>query len=232
MSKNIVVVAIHSWNQALFKKWQAPDGFEKFLISQKEDLTFENLSCLKPIFVFFPHWSRKISREIYENFQCIVFHMTDLPFGRGGSPLQNLIVRGIYETEISAIRVVEELDAGPVYLKKPFDISEGPARQLYRDASQIIFGMITEIVNKNPKPEQQKGDVTVFKRRTSKESEIPENFFGRELYDFIRMLDAEGYPRAFILRGETKFEFFDANLNSDGTVIATVGVSAQKKEGK
>jgi len=28
--------------------------------------------------------------------------MTDLPFGRGGSPFQNLIARGIYDTKIIA----------------------------------------------------------------------------------------------------------------------------------
>ncbi len=49
------------------------------------------------------------------NFNCVVFHMTDLPFGRGGSPLQNLISRGIYKTKISAIKVVKEIDAGPIY---------------------------------------------------------------------------------------------------------------------
>ena len=32
-------------------------------------------------------------QEIHENYKCIIFHMTDLPFGRGGSPLQNLISR-------------------------------------------------------------------------------------------------------------------------------------------
>ena len=45
--------------------------------------------------------------------------MTDLPYGRGGSPLQNLIVRGHKHTMISAIKCVKELDAGPIYLKKP-----------------------------------------------------------------------------------------------------------------
>ena len=43
--------------------------------------------------------------------------MTDLPYGRGGSPLQNLIARGFLETKISAILVEKQLDAGPVYLK-------------------------------------------------------------------------------------------------------------------
>ena len=42
--------------------------------------------------------------------------MTDLPFGRGGSPLQNLIVRGYKETMLSAIKCVGEVDAGPIYI--------------------------------------------------------------------------------------------------------------------
>ena len=44
--------------------------------------------------------------------------MTDLPYGRGGSPLQNLIINGHKETMMSALRCVQELDAGPIYLKK------------------------------------------------------------------------------------------------------------------
>lgn len=44
--------------------------------------------------------------------------MTDLPYGRGGSPLQNLIVRNHYKTKISEIRVKKEIDSGPIYLKK------------------------------------------------------------------------------------------------------------------
>ena len=44
--------------------------------------------------------------------------MTDLPFGRGGSPLQNLIVRGFEETMTSAIKVTKGIDTGDIYLKE------------------------------------------------------------------------------------------------------------------
>ena len=47
--------------------------------------------------------------------------MTDLPFGRGGSPLQNLIERGIKQTKISAIKCVKELDGGDIYLKRDLE---------------------------------------------------------------------------------------------------------------
>ena len=90
------------------------------LIKSKEDFNYENLKKLKPIKIFIPHWSYIIPSNIYENFECVVFHMTDLPYGRGGSPLQNLIIRDIKKTKISALRVEKGLDTGKIYLKKSF----------------------------------------------------------------------------------------------------------------
>ena len=87
-------------------------------ISCKKDFTIENLNKLSPSYIFFPHWAYIIPKEIFSNYQCIVFHMTDLPYGRGGSPLQNLILAGKKKTKISAIDVVEEIDAGDIFLKK------------------------------------------------------------------------------------------------------------------
>ncbi len=127
--------------------------------------------------------------------------MTDLPFGRGGSPMQNLIARGIYKTKVSAIRVAEGLDTGDVYLKHPFNIKEGSAEELFGKLSKIIFKMMSDILRLEPKPIPQKGKPVIFKRRNSAESEIPADVHGRKLYDFIRMLDAPEYPAAFIKNG-------------------------------
>ncbi len=72
--------------------------------------------------------------------------MTDLPFGRGGSPLQNLIVRGHKQTKISAIKVVEAMDAGDVYLKEELDLY-GTADEIFMRASKIVFKkMIPQIL--------------------------------------------------------------------------------------
>ena len=51
--------------------------------------------------------------------------MTDLPFGRGGSPLQNLIIRGIYDTKISAIKANKEIEAGDIYCQHNLNIKNG-----------------------------------------------------------------------------------------------------------
>lgn len=118
-------------------------------ITTPQELNAEQLSVQAAEIVFFPHWSHIVPPQIHERFECVVFHMTDLPFGRGGSPLQNLIARGIGETKITALRCVAELDAGPVYLKRPLTL-QGSAQDIFRQANAIIEDMIVEILLRRP----------------------------------------------------------------------------------
>jgi methionyl-tRNA formyltransferase len=189
--------------------------------SQK-DLSRTALEQIKPSFVFFPHWSWLIPSEVYSSFDCVIFHMTDLPYGRGGSPLQNLIIRGHSETVVSALRCVKGLDAGPVYMKRPLSLS-GAAEEILSRASQVMEGMIVEIVETRPEPVAQDGEVVLFKRRTPKESDLSPLTELRRVYDHIRMLDAEGYPPAFIETDHLHIDFRQARL-TDGAVEATVRI--------
>ena len=144
--------------------------------------------------------------------------MTDVPFGRGGSPLQNLIVRQVRETKVTALQCVEELDAGAVYLKVPFTL-EGSAQEIFERLSVVIEQMIVRIVQERPQPVPQIGEVTTFKRRRPEQSDLAECHTITELYDHIRMLDAEGYPHAFLKTPLFTIEFTRAVLQ-DGTVTA------------
>jgi methionyl-tRNA formyltransferase len=217
----IVIATIRPWNLEQYACWEPPKGYVKHLVSSKDELSLDRLQEINPAYVFFPHWSWIIPREIFERFHCVVFHMTDLPFGRGGSPLQNLLVRGIYETQISAIAVEDGVDTGPVYMKRPFQISTGSAEDIFRRGSVIVYDMITGIVLNNPTPTAQTGEPVHFMRRKPNESQLPDDINGRRLYDFIRMLDAPGYPRAYIKHGDTRYEFSDAQYDEiDETVRA------------
>lgn len=195
-------------------------------IKAKPELTYENLKKIKPKYIFFPHWSYIIPKEIYENFNCIIFHMTDLPFGRGGSPLQNLIERNIYKTKISAIKCTKELDAGDIYLKKDFSIKEGSAKEIYLKAADIISEMIDEIINTNPTPIPQKGDIVEFKRRTPEMSNIENLKDINKIFDYIRMLDCDGYPRAYLENDNVRYEFFNAKME-DGKITAQVEIKVK-----
>lgn len=218
MAQHIVIATIRPWNLDRYRTWKPPAGFKKHLISSPKNLTVARLKKLNPRYIFLPHWSWFIPPEIYEQFECVVFHETDLPYGRGGSPIQNLLVRGIYKTKISALRVVKVLDAGPIYMKRPLDMSRGSAHEIFQRISKTVFLMIDEIIKKNPRPKIQRGKAVVFKRRKPEESRIPAGLSMRRLYDFIRMLDVPEYPHAFIDDGDYRIEFFNADVRNDSVV--------------
>lgn len=105
-----------------------------------------------PKYIFFLHWSWKVPLEIINNYECVCFHMTDVPYGRGGSPLQNLVVRGHRRTKLTALRMTEDFDAGPVYLKKDLTLG-GNAEEIYIRACYLSAEMIHRIVLEHPKPQ-------------------------------------------------------------------------------
>ncbi len=208
-----VIATWGEWNVQNFEKYFSDD--ERYiLIQEKHELTQELLESAKPKYVFFPHWSHIIPKSIYNNYECVVFHMTDLPYGRGGSPLQNLIVKGHKETKISAIKVVKDLDAGSIYTKYPLSL-EGTAQEIYTRASAIIFErLIPMIVNENPKPVEQIGEVVSFKRRKPEDGNLEKCENINQIYDYIRMLDAEGYPNAFLNFNDYILTFKKAHLEN------------------
>ena len=85
-------------------------------------------------------------------------------------------------------------------------------------------------MEKKPTPVPQAGKAVVFKRRTPEESEIPDDADEKKAYDWIRMLDAEGYPPAFIMKGGVKYEFRNARLTPEG-VEAEVRIVKNNKRG-
>lgn len=220
---NIIIATIKSWNIRNARNLCYKCGDNITVITEKEELNYETVKKLNPDFIFFPHWSWIIPAEVYESFNCVVFHMTDLPFGRGGSPLQNLILRGIEETQISAIKVDGGIDTGEIFLKYQLNLN-GTADEIFMRASKIIFNkMIPSILNYEYTLRKQEGEIVEFQRRKPEESVIVENLCLEELYDFIRALDGEDYPKAFITFGNFKMSFSRPTLKSN-KIIADVEI--------
>lgn len=214
MSENYVLLSEKRWHEQLFvdiaklyptKSWS--------YIHSKNNFGLEILETINPSKIFIPHWSYIIPSKIYERFECIVFHMTDLPYGRGGSPLQNLIIRSHHQTKISAIRVAAGVDTGNIYLKKDLDLS-GTAQEIFSRSSLIIKSMIQEIIDKNIEPKPQKGEVLEFTRRKPEDSNLSHLDSIDRVYDYIRMLDCEGYPPAYIETEHFRFEFTKAEKHT------------------
>ena len=223
--ENILIVSEKSWNKELVSYLQSTmPQYAFYLISQKEDFTVERIGSISPVKIFIPHWSYIIPSAIFERYECIVFHMTDLPYGRGGSPLQNLIVRGLTATKLSALRVEVGLDTGPVYLKMDLSLS-GTAEEFFVRVNKLVGKMIVEIIQNNLQPVPQEGDPVVFKRRKPEQSDMSGLEKLEEIFDYIRMLDADGYPHAYIEKGEFRYEFTRASIKADGSIVADVKIT-------
>jgi methionyl-tRNA formyltransferase len=221
--RTYLLVSEKTWHDNLFRAVSViPARWVR--IKDRSEFTVEHVTGINPDKIFIPHWSYIIPAAIYERYECIVFHMTDLPFGRGGSPLQNLIVRGFTTTKISAIRVTSEIDAGDIYLKNDLSL-DGTASEIHLRAASIMKDMIEEIVHRNPEPTPQVGEVVIFKRRTPSEGNLESLQEIRDVYNYIRMLDCDGYPPAFLEIGNFRLEFDTARLVKDQTVIANVRIT-------
>jgi methionyl-tRNA formyltransferase len=223
----LVIVSNKSWHSGLANRLQKQIGHQFRMIFDKSELSLAQLEKIQPDYIFFPHWSYLIPEEIYTKYECIIFHMTALPYGRGGSPLQNLIVRGHQETKLSAIKCVNKLDAGPIYLQEKLSLN-GSAEEIFLRAAKQIESMIIKIISEQPKPVEQKGEVTKFKRRTLEQGDWSDAKSLDEVFDRIRMLDADSYPSAYIHIGQYKLEFSRASRKAE-SVFADVKISQVEK---
>jgi len=217
-----LVVASNVWNRQIFKESISLYSGEWHLISEEENLNVEGIKSINPRYIFFLHWSWRVPVEIIGNYECICFHMTDVPYGRGGSPLQNLIVREHQHTKLTALRMTEEFDAGNVYLKELLSLG-GNAEEIYIRASHLAVKMIKQIIEETPTPIPQTGHIENFKRRKPEQSQIPQLDSLITLHDFIRMLDAENYPKAFIDHQGFRYEFTRSALYN-GKIVADVTI--------
>ena len=200
-----------------FKEHPKSDEYEKlniFEISNKEDLNLENLEKINPRYIFLPHWSWKVDSEVYKKFECVVFHTAPLPYGRGGSPVQNLIIRGVEKSPVCALRMTEIIDGGPIY--DSIDVPlEGTISEIFSRIASCVDKLIVKICKYNPSPIDQSGEVISFNRLSYSDNELTNDCSIIQLYDRIRMVDGEGYRRAYINFGNYKIEFSQSHVHNN-----------------
>lgn len=225
--KTYVIASTKEWNVKAFYRRRGVLPGQWLVITDERDLTLKFVQAVSPQYIFFMHWSSLVPAEVLASVECVCFHMTNVPYGRGGSPLQNLILRGHMDTRLAALRMTEELDAGPVYGKLPLSLT-GSATDIFVRCAELGLDLVEWIVREEPHPEPQVGDTVVFRRREPGQSVMPRSGTLEQIYDHIRMLDAESYPHAFIDHGTLRYTFSDARL-ADNSVDARVCITVRNE---
>ena len=95
----------------------------------------------------------------YPKFGCLNIHFSLLPKWRGAAPIQKAIANGDKLSGISFMKIVNELDAGPIYERFNVDIEDNDFFQaeekLLETSLMHISSVINEIVANNKQPEEQ-----------------------------------------------------------------------------
>jgi methionyl-tRNA formyltransferase len=136
----------------------------------------------------------------------IVIHASDLPHGKGFSPLQWQILEGKNDIPLTLFEAVEGVDAGPYYLK---DFINYNGSELYFELREMLGEKIIEmsilfIENFNHMiPIRQTGIETFYPRRKKKDDQIDPQKSIIELFNHFRIADNEKYPLFFELYGQT-----------------------------
>jgi len=191
------------------------------IIRDRKELTYKKVLQINPDFIMFPHWSYIVPKNIVNDFNCICFHSAPLPYGRGGSPIQNMIKRGYQNTEVCSLLMEEELDTGPIYLRSKVRLS-GSLDEILLRIYEAVADQIKIIKNKNIVPKIQIGKEYVFKRLNSKDNQVNFKDSIENIYDQIRMLDSSIYPNAFLGSGNYFIDFKNARFRDKDSLIAEV----------
>ena len=137
----------------------------------------------------------------------LVVHESDLPKGRGWSPLSWQILEGRNEVPITLFEAWESVDSGPVYLQKTMSFTGHElVDELRAQQGALTLQLCLEFVDRYPEPVQvareQEGEPTFYPKRGPQDSELDPDKTIREQFNLLRVVDNERYPAWFELEGQ------------------------------
>ena len=145
---------------------------------------------------------QSIFKKLHLNKHNLVVHESDLPKGKGFSPLTWQIIEGKDQIPITLFEANEKIDSGEIYFKD-FIKLEGHELidEIRKKQAAATFNLIEKYLRKEPKGIVQKGNESFYERRDKKDSELDINKTLIENFNLLRVVDNERYPSFFKING-------------------------------
>ena len=153
----------------------------------------------------------------HPKYGCMNVHFSNLPKWRGAAPIQRSIISGENETGVSFMKLVSEMDAGPVYRNISHKYKNLTKAKLENELTDLslkhIDGVIKDIVFRNPKPLAQNEAEATFAPKISKnEGLIDWHLSGEKIYSMF--LAFSDWPQLYFeFRGQV-VKVMDLELTS------------------
>jgi methionyl-tRNA formyltransferase len=156
--------------------------------------------------VFILGYTRILDRSFLDlNHINLVVHESDLPEGKGFSPVQWQILEGKNAIPICLIEAGDKVDTGDIILKSTFTVSPTDLYDEIRlKQAKASFDLMFNFLVLYPdfQRESQSGKSSFYNRRTQLDGELDIDKSIREQFDLLRIGNNEDWPSFFFINGE------------------------------
>jgi methionyl-tRNA formyltransferase len=135
-----------------------------------------------------------------------VVHESDLPQGKGWSPLTWQILEGKNRIPVTLLEAADRVDSGPIYNQHWIEFKEHELiDELRAEQAKATNALCHWFINNFPESAQQArnqiGEESFYKRRRPQDSALDPNKTIAEQFNLLRVVDNERYPAWFSLEG-------------------------------
>ena len=192
------------------------------------DEEYDFMKNLKPDIVVVIAYGKIISKRFLNlaKYGFINVHASLLPKWRGAAPIQRSIMSLDSETGISVMKVVEELDAGPVMYQAKIVINENTDTQtltqvLSQLGAKALLDSISKIENGKAKFKEQNHNQATYAKKISKaEGKIEWNESAKKVLAKINGLNPN--PGAWFEYKNERYKVWKAEIVNKSGKIGTV----------
>ena len=156
---------------------------------------------------FYLSCSQVAPAEVLDRFEHnLVVHESDLPLGRGWSPLSWQIIDGASDIAVTLFEAEQSVDSGVIYAQEwlHFDGTE-LLRELRDEQAFATINLCRNFVTEYPASVvsglQQLGPESRYRQRTPADSALDPDVPLAEQFDLLRVVDNERYPATLEMRG-------------------------------
>lgn len=142
------------------------------------------------------------TRALYRH--SLVIHASDLPKGRGWSPMAWEVLEGADRIAVSLLKAEDGVDSGDIWQKRSFELD---GTELLEELNAKLFDVELQLMDwalencDQTVPEPQIGDPFTWPRRRPTDSKIDPERPLTESFDTIRIADPDRFPAYFEHRG-------------------------------
>ena len=203
-----------------------PDNINK-------DIEINKLEQMKPDIAVVSGYGQILSSKLLRvpKFGFVNLHPSLLPRWRGAAPIERALMAGDKETGVCTIKMIKELDAGPILAKEHFLINlDETNSSLSQKLSIIGANQLLDVINNleliSEIPQESEGVTYAFKIHKS-ETRINWNLPGKIVDRFIRGLSEK--PGAWSMMNGSRVKILKSKYVKLGGEIGQNIISSEKK---